>query len=51
MKITRRHMLATITLVAMLGAPAMAQAADKVRIGLPTKTYRPTTIARPVETR
>jgi NitT/TauT family transport system substrate-binding protein len=45
MKITRRHMLATITLATMLGAPAMAQAADKVRIGLPTKTYWPTTIA------
>lgn len=45
MKITRRHMLATITLAAMLGAPAMAEAADKVRIGLPTKTYWPTTIA------
>ena len=45
MKITRRHMLATITLAAMLGAPSMVQAADKVRIGLPTKTYWPTTIA------
>jgi ABC-type nitrate/sulfonate/bicarbonate transport system substrate-binding protein len=45
MKITRRHMLATVTLATMLGAPAMAQAADKVRIGLPTKTYWPTTIA------
>ena len=39
MKITRRHMLATITLAAMIGLPSMAQAADKVRIGLPTKTY------------
>jgi NitT/TauT family transport system substrate-binding protein len=38
-------MLATVTLATMLGAPAMAQAADKVRIGLPTKTYWPTTIA------
>ncbi len=45
MKITRRHMLATVTLATMLGAPAMAHAADKVRIGLPTKTYWPTTIA------
>jgi NitT/TauT family transport system substrate-binding protein len=45
MKITRRRMLATITLAASLGLPSMAQAADKVRIGLPTKTYWPTTIA------
>jgi ABC-type nitrate/sulfonate/bicarbonate transport system substrate-binding protein len=45
MKITLRHMLATVALATMLGAPAMAQAADKVRIGLPTKTYWPTTIA------
>ena len=45
MKITRRHILATITAAAMLGAPAAVQAADTVRIGLPTKTYWPTTIA------
>ncbi len=45
MKITRRHILATITGAAVLGASAMAQAADTVRIGLPTKTYWPTTIA------
>jgi NitT/TauT family transport system substrate-binding protein len=45
MNITRRHMVATITLAATLGLPAMAQAADTVRIGLPTKTYWPTTIA------
>lgn len=45
MKISRRHTLATIVLAAMLGLPSMAQAADKVRIGLPTKTYWPTTIA------
>ncbi|WOH67583.1 ABC transporter substrate-binding protein [Bradyrhizobium sp. BWA-3-5] len=45
MNITRRHMVATITLAAALGLPAMAQAADTVRIGLPTKTYWPTTIA------
>jgi NitT/TauT family transport system substrate-binding protein len=32
-------------LATMLGASAMAQAADTVRIGLPTKTYWPTTIA------
>jgi len=45
MNITRRHMVATITLATMLGLPSMAQAADTVRIGLPTKTYWPTTIA------
>jgi ABC-type nitrate/sulfonate/bicarbonate transport system substrate-binding protein len=45
MKITRRHMLATVMLAAMLSLPSMAEAADKVRIGLPTKTYWPTTIA------
>jgi len=45
MKITRRHILATITVAAALGASAAVQAADTVRIGLPTKTYWPTTIA------
>jgi len=45
MKITRRHILATITAATVLGASPMAQAADIVRIGLPTKTYWPTTIA------
>jgi ABC-type nitrate/sulfonate/bicarbonate transport system substrate-binding protein len=45
MNITRRHILATITAASVLGASAMAQAADTVRIGLPTKTYWPTTIA------
>ena len=45
MKITRRHILATITAATVLGASAIAQAADTVRIGLPTKTYWPTTIA------
>jgi ABC-type nitrate/sulfonate/bicarbonate transport system substrate-binding protein len=45
MGITRRHVLATISAVTMLGTSAMAQAADTVRIGLPTKTYWPTTIA------
>ena len=45
MKITRRHILATITAATMLGASATVQAADTVRIGLPTKTYWPTTIA------
>ncbi|WP_291850057.1 ABC transporter substrate-binding protein [Bradyrhizobium sp.] len=45
MRITRRHILATVTATAVLGAAAMAQAAETVRIGLPTKTYWPTTIA------
>ena len=45
MSITRRHILATITAATVLGASGMAQAADTVRIGLPTKTYWPTTIA------
>ena len=45
MKITRRHILTTIATATLLGAPALAQAADTVRIGLPTKTYWPTTIA------
>ena len=45
MTIARRQILATITIATMLGASAMAQAADTVRIGLPTKTYWPTTIA------
>jgi ABC-type nitrate/sulfonate/bicarbonate transport system substrate-binding protein len=34
-----------ISAATLLGASAMAQAADTVRIGLPTKTYWPTTIA------
>jgi NitT/TauT family transport system substrate-binding protein len=45
MKITRRHIMATVTAATVLGASAMAHAADTVRIGLPTKTYWPTTIA------
>jgi NitT/TauT family transport system substrate-binding protein len=45
MSITRRHILATLAAASVLGASAVAQAADTVRIGLPTKTYWPTTIA------
>jgi NitT/TauT family transport system substrate-binding protein len=45
MSITRRHILATVAAASVLSASAMAQAADTVRIGLPTKTYWPTTIA------
>jgi NitT/TauT family transport system substrate-binding protein len=45
MKFTRRHILATVAAASFLGASGIAQAADTVRIGLPTKTYWPTTIA------
>ncbi|MEH2529269.1 ABC-type nitrate/sulfonate/bicarbonate transport system substrate-binding protein [Bradyrhizobium sp. AZCC 1588] len=45
MRITRRHILGTVAAATVLGASGMAQAADTVRIGLPTKTYWPTTIA------
>lgn len=45
MKITRRHILTAIAAATVLGASGIAQAADTVRIGLPTKTYWPTTIA------
>ncbi len=45
MNITRRHMLATMTASTVLGIPGIANAAETVRIGLPTKTYWPTTIA------
>jgi ABC-type nitrate/sulfonate/bicarbonate transport system substrate-binding protein len=41
---TRRHLLAALTATALLGAPA-ASCAETVRIGLPTKTYWPTTVA------
>ncbi len=45
MKITRRHMLAAMAASTALAMPQVARAAEKVRIGLPTKTYWPTTIA------
>ncbi len=45
MSITRRHILAAVTASTLLAMPAMVQAAETVRIGLPTKTYWPTTIA------
>lgn len=45
MNFTRRHALTTMTAAVLLGTSVMAQAADTVRIGLPTKTYWPTTIA------
>ncbi len=45
MSITRRHILAAVAASTLLAMPGMAQAAETVRIGLPTKTYWPTTIA------
>src|SRR5437763_9304320 len=45
MSITRRHALAAAAATAMLACCGMADAAEMVRIGLPTKTYWPTTIA------
>jgi NitT/TauT family transport system substrate-binding protein len=42
--ITRRFLLATLTASALIAAPA-ASYAETVRIGLPTKTYWPTTVA------
>ena len=45
MRITRRHVLAALTASTVLAFSGAADAADTVRIGLPTKTYWPTTIA------
>src|SRR4051794_14810097 len=45
MSITRRHALAATAATALLTFSGMADAAEMVRIGLPTKTYWPTTIA------
>lgn len=45
MSITRRHILAAVAASTLLALPGMAQSAETVRIGLPTKTYWPTTIA------
>ncbi|MGY4154544.1 ABC-type nitrate/sulfonate/bicarbonate transport system substrate-binding protein [Bradyrhizobium sp. USDA 4461] len=43
MSITRRRALATLIATTLLAGPAVA--ADTIRVGLPTKTYWPTTIA------
>ena len=43
MKINRRHAFMTLAAAAILTGPASA--ADTIRVGLPTKTYWPTTIA------
>ncbi len=44
MNILRRHALASFVAAAVLSAPAAASA-ETIRVGLPTKTYWPTTIA------
>ncbi len=43
MKINRRHAFMSRVAAAILAGPASA--ADTIRVGLPTKTYGPTTIA------
>jgi ABC-type nitrate/sulfonate/bicarbonate transport system substrate-binding protein len=44
MTIARRHLLAALTATMLLAAPALSDA-ETIRIGLPTKTYWPTTVA------
>ena len=44
MTVTRRHLLATLTASVLFSAPALSHA-ETIRIGLPTKTYWPTTVA------
>jgi len=44
MTISRRHALASLVAITVLAAPAAASA-ETIRVGLPTKTYWPTTIA------
>src|SRR3954468_21697653 len=43
MNISRRHALAPFIAIALLATPAAS--AETIRVGLPTKTYWPTTIA------
>src|SRR6266567_5597784 len=45
MSIARRHALRAAAATALLTFSGMADAAEMVRIGLPTKTYWPTTVA------
>ncbi|MDI4235952.1 ABC transporter substrate-binding protein [Bradyrhizobium sp. Arg237L] len=45
MPMSRRHALASLVAVTVLAAPVAASAAETIRVGLPTKTYWPTTIA------
>ena len=44
MTISRRHALASLVAITVLAAPAAA-ISETIRVGLPTKTYWPTTIA------
>jgi ABC-type nitrate/sulfonate/bicarbonate transport system substrate-binding protein len=44
MTIARRHVLATLAATVLFAVPALSQA-ETIRIGLPTKTYWPTTVA------
>jgi NitT/TauT family transport system substrate-binding protein len=44
MNISRRHALASAVVAAVLAGPAAASA-ETIRVGLPTKTYWPTTVA------
>jgi NitT/TauT family transport system substrate-binding protein len=44
MNISRRHALASLVAITVLAAPAAA-ISETIRVGLPTKTYWPTTIA------
>jgi NitT/TauT family transport system substrate-binding protein len=44
MRLFRRHALASLFTAALLAAPLAAQA-ETIRLGLPTKTYWPTTVA------
>ena len=44
MIIARRHVLATLAATVLFAVPALSQA-ETIRIGLPTKTYWPTTVA------
>jgi ABC-type nitrate/sulfonate/bicarbonate transport system substrate-binding protein len=44
MTATRRHIVATLAATMLFAAPALSYA-ETVRIGLPTKTYWPTTVA------
>lgn len=43
MNMSRRHGLAALAAVTLLATPALAQ--ETIRVGLPTKTYWPTTVA------
>ena len=43
MNMSRRHGLAALAAVILLATPALAQ--ETIRVGLPTKTYWPTTVA------